>query len=331
MSQAELTAELGQAYAAGNLSFRNKIINGNFDWWQRGNSNTIGGYLADRWNLQLGPGTVISQQKVTPAIGQWWPGGKNAFNVNITNAGDAANGAAVLTQRIEGVDTLQGIITVSFTAAVQTAGMKIGVNFTQNFGTGGSPSTGVQLSPVVIQPSTMLGPRYSATFTLPSIVGKVLGSNGNDFLELEFYFTGGTNYGNAGTGAQTGQFYIGSVQVEAGPIATPLEVRHIGFELGLCYRYFEIGNIPPLYINGLGGGSGSIAMIFAHPFKVIKRALPAITYQNVSYYSGGNPTSISSGYAAADVNADVAGLYISSGTTNMMGLAGGQYIANAEL
>ncbi len=61
MTQAQQLANLSQAYTAGALSFRNRIINGNFDLWQRGYGPLGGGYLADRWVVAIDSGTNLQQ------------------------------------------------------------------------------------------------------------------------------------------------------------------------------------------------------------------------------------------------------------------------------
>lgn len=293
MTHARLGSDLTEAFAAGALSLRNRLINGGFDVWQRGASASVGGYLADRWNLQLGTGTVIAQNRVQPSPGQMGPGSRYGFSCNITNAGDATNGAAVLTQRIEGVDTLQGNITVSFIAATDTGVKKIGVNVTQNFGTGGSPSASVQLTPQLVTPGIVLGgTRQVVQFALPSLVGKTIGSGNNDFLEIEFYFSGGTAFnGIAGVGPQTGWFYLGQVQVEQGLIATPFEIRHVPLELLMCQRYYEVGSFNMNWSQGASTdwpfGNSSWYSTF-HPYKASKRAAPTLTgaigttYSNLS-------------------------------------------------
>lgn len=315
-------------FTDGPFTFRNKLINGNFDFWHRGSTSSAGGFLADRWNLMTGPGTTVSQTRVALSPGVF-PGAKAAWSTAISAAGDATNGVAVHTQRIEGVDALRGIITVSFAAAADVAGKSVSVNVLQSFGTGGSPSANVQVGAQKVVLGAALGPRYSLQFSLPSIAGKTLGTNGDDFLEIEFYLSGGTAYNvpAAAIGQQIGTFYIAQVQAEAGSTPTPFELRPLAAELKLCQRYYEVGNVPPVY----NAGTAFPAMMFPIVFKATKRTYPTIAFASVSYYSSGVATPISSGYSAVGVNPDSASLYISSGTTNMNGLSAGFWSASSEL
>jgi hypothetical protein len=57
----------------------------------------------------------------------------------------------------------------------------------QNFGTGGSPSTQV-LTSLASQVLTNVKTRYDFLVTIPSIGGKVLGTNGNDFLMISLQY-----------------------------------------------------------------------------------------------------------------------------------------------
>lgn len=259
MTTSQNLSNLSQLFSTTPLPFRNKLINGNFDIWQRGVSASAAGYLADRWCLYTG-GTGValttgrggfpigdSGISVTPSRYYWY--------TTITNGGDSTNGVVVVTQKIEGVDSLRGKITVSFGAAT-SAGQKIAVNVFQNFGTGGSPSAAVQCTPQQITPPAAFGiNRYTMTFDLPSTSGKTLGSNGDDNIEIAFYFSGGTAFNSkTGTiGIQTGTFYLAAVQVETGPVATPMEQRPIALELQLCQRYYQ------LYTNMKYWGYGTAA------------------------------------------------------------------------
>src|SRR5690606_33394960 len=58
--------------------------------------------------------------------------------------------------------------------------------FFQNFGTGGSPSTGVQVSAQNASLTTSWQ-RFDLTFDIPSISGKTLGTNNDDLLLLVFF------------------------------------------------------------------------------------------------------------------------------------------------
>jgi hypothetical protein len=216
---------------------RNAIINGNFDIWQRGTSFTGSEYGADRWSVNAGGGTLtLSRQPFT--LGQTSVPGNPSYFARLAVTA-AATTSTSLRQYIEGVSSFAGAqITVSFWAKADAA-KTIWVGHLQYFGTGGSPSNTVSTAGQLVTLSTSWA-RYSVTTTLPSVSGKTLGTDGNDWLSVHFIVSDSTTALDwSPIPAQTITFDIAQVQLEAGPVATPFERRPIGTELALCQRYFQ--------------------------------------------------------------------------------------------
>lgn len=222
--------------------FRNKIINGNFDIWQRGTSQTSSGYgSADRWfNIHSGSTKTASQQAFN--LGQTdVPGNSKYYLRHVVSSVAGDPNYCIAMQKIEGVDTLAGqTATLSFWAKADS-NKNIATEFLQYFGTGGSPSTLVNTIGVTTHNLTTSWQKFTATVAVPSISGKTLGSNGDDRLELNFWFDAGSDYNSRtnSLGQQSGTFDIAQVQVEEGTVATPFEHRPIGMELSLCQRYYQ--------------------------------------------------------------------------------------------
>ena len=255
--------------AAGNFSssnggplagFRNRIINGNFDFWQRGTSFTSIGYGADRWgHFPIGTTHTVTRQPFT--LGQTAvPGEPTYFCRTVVITSSGAGNYAVLAQRIEDVRTFAGQqVTVSFWAKVD-ATKNIAVELFQQFGTGGSPSaevTAIGTTKVSIGTSWQ---KVTVTATVPSISGKTFGTDGNDCLVLNIWFDAGSDFNSRtdSLGQQSGTFDIAQVQIEPGPVATPFEQRPIGTELALCQRYFEKSHNIDVVPGTNVGLSGSI-------------------------------------------------------------------------
>lgn len=240
---------------AGGFNFRNKIINGNFDIWQRGTSQTSSGYgSADRWVLGLtGTSDTMSQQSF--ALGQTdVPNNPKYFMRHVVTTSAGAGNYALVNQRIEGVETLSGqTATLSFWAKAD-ASKNIAIEFIQNFGTGGSPSTQVDTIGSQLIALTTSWTKYTVSVSIPSVSGKTLGSDANDWLGLIFWFDAGSTYGSrtASLGQQSGTFDIAQVQVEEGSGATSFEMRSINEESSLCLRYY----INTLYTGGAGYATG---------------------------------------------------------------------------
>ena len=220
--------------------FRNRIINGDFDIWQRGTSFTGNEYGADRWiHGRIGTTHTASRQPFT--LGQTdVPGEPTYFCRTVVSSVAGASNYAAFSQRIEDVRTFAGQqVTISFWAKVDTT-KNISIELTQNFGTGGSPSatvTGIGATKVSIGTSWQ---KVTVTVTVPSISGKTLGTTVNSYLNIVIWFDAGSDL-NARTdslGQQSGTFEIAQVQIEPGSVATPFEQRPIGTELALCQRYY---------------------------------------------------------------------------------------------
>lgn len=256
-------------------SLRNKIINGNFDIWQRGTSHTSSGYgSADRW-YSANSGTTKTMSKQGFTLGQTSvPGNPLYFCRHAVTSVAGASNYSTLQQRVEGVQTLSGLtITLSFWAKAD-ASKSIAVDFQQNFGTGGSPSASVSAIGAIKFSVGTSWQKYTVTATLPSVSGKTLGSDGNDCLEVVIWFDAGSTW-NSRTGSlgqQSGTFDIAQVQLEPGSVATDFEQRPIGLELQLCHRYFYN------YEGGINGCQyADTNFMYIVPFPTRMRTTPAVT------------------------------------------------------
>jgi hypothetical protein len=201
-------------------------------------------------------------------------------------------------QKIEGVSTLAGqTVTLSFWAKADS-NKSIATEFVHNFGTGGSPSTAITGIQVVTHNLTASWQKFTATVAIPSISGKTIGSDNNDYISFAFWFDAGSDYNSRTNllGQQSGTFDIAQVQLEEGTVATPFEHRPIGVELSLCQRYFEksynIENSPGtntysgIYANGgfYSMPSSNYGTRVHANYKVTKRGSTTVT----TYDSDGN-------------------------------------------
>jgi hypothetical protein len=229
-----LTAADVNTYLVNTTGSGNAIINAAFEINQRGfTSHTGSQYGFDRWLTALSGaiGTTTAETftpGAAPVAGQE---ARNFLRFDVTTGNDFAR----IIQRIESVRTFAGqTVTLSFYAKgtnPTTAG-KINARFTQNFGTGGSPSSVVSGSELDVV-LTANWQRYSFTFDIPSIAGKTLGTNNDDHVNVDF-----GQLSNISTDAWTLDLW--GVQLEAGTVATPFRrnANSIQGELAACQRYY---------------------------------------------------------------------------------------------
>jgi hypothetical protein len=312
-------------------SFKNKLMNGNFDIWQRGvTTSTISHqYLADRWDSYAG-GTLVARvySKSVFTLGQTAVPGEpsNYATINITNGGDATNGNVQLLQHIENVRTLAGKkVTLSFWAKA-TSALKLGVAYTQGFGSGGSPSVDVSASTGVVTLSTNWT-KYVQTFTLPSISGKTVGTDGEQtsFTKIQFFMSAGTALVAIAptVGVQTGTFDFAQVQVELGDTATDFESRPYQVELAMCQRYYQapqFGNSDPIGLAvSVAGPSARILFSLAVPM----RASPTFstTISGFTFRQGGGDLALT-GISVNTFNANHTALTLAGTCSQANGFSG---------
>jgi hypothetical protein len=274
---------------------RNYLHNSMFNITQRGTGifATQGGYTSDRWKLDFSLDTVNVQPTSLGDSHRANIGDEEAtWSIAVTLTGNAGAGAfSTVSQYIENVRRLAGkTVTVSFWAWAASGSPKIGVLLQQSFGTGGSPSAAVGVNGTATPPLTTIPARYSMTFTLPTIIGKTLGTNNDHFTRLGFAFSSGATNNTflGGIGVQSGTFVIYGVQLELGTVATPLEKLDPVTQLQQCQRFFQAHtNFQPyLYAPAASGVSTDFA------FPVTMRATPQITYTTVSYGNASGITAL---------------------------------------
>ena len=264
---------------AGNVG-RNTIHNSMMNIAQRGTGPfTAGGaYTLDRWFLGLGGDAASVTQQNFSMGGLTVDESAKRLLQNVFTGGAAAGNLVLIYQPIEDVTRLAAkTVIVSFWATAASGTPKFGVSLDQIFGTGGSPSANVLGNGQSVTLNTTWT-RYSLTFTLPSIAGKTLGTNGNDFTELVFWYSSGaTNATRSGNvGVQSGTIYLWGVQLE---IAQPGQTQPTSLEkldpvtqLQQCQRFYTTGQIIAAATGSAGGN-----FISAVSLPVSMRAFPTMT------------------------------------------------------
>lgn len=319
--------------------YKNKIINGSFDIWQRGTSQTTSGYgSADRWPIIIsGSSATVSRQSFTPGQTDV-PNNPMYFYRCVVSSVTGATNRVMLYQRIENVRTLSGTTaTLSFWAKAD-ANRQISTEFWQNFGSGGSPSAIINsISPQKYSITTSWQ-KITVTVTIPSISGKTIGTDENSDISLAIWFDAGTDYNtrSLSLGHQSGTFDIAQVQLEEGSVATPFESRHIAQELALCQRYYRQTYylnyvVTHAYNSGNAGGNVANWGISMRRVPTITTFDQAWTINKVSYAAGGG--SMSNGVTPPTFFIGLNGFSVCAGgmPVDSNGLMALYFTADAEL
>ena len=278
---------------------RNRIINGNFQNWQRSTSETglgasAGYFTADRWRIS----TANSAGRFTMNRTAGDPDGFNyglVINCTTADTSVAADEILLLQQKIEGQDVQHlkkgtsdaESVTISFYAKIVGSATDFVVTLYDN-------DNNRFISKLFTFTTSWV--RYY--FTVPGDTTGTLDQDTSSSLEMWFWLHAGSNH-TSGTlqtswGSDTNanraagidsiysstsnEFYLAGVQMEVGSQATPFEHRSFGEEKDLCYRYYEEG--------GFSMRASGTVIRTGQSYTVTKRASATV---NV-YYDSSKPT-----------------------------------------
>ena len=345
----------GTDYFSPYQGFRNKIINGGFEVWQRGTARTFmqaGQYLADRWTVRQYQQNAHQRTAVTPVAGMQT---RYALRASSSTTAETAGGSRMWTNTmLESADSipLRGK-TMTFSFWVRFSSATCSSSTATPYGnwdayidycssttdasmvtTGADGGGGSVTLTNGSLPTTWT--KYTGTYTIPS--------NANN-VGIQFGFAG---LGNTAS-ADTVWYEITQVQLEHGSVATPFEQRPIQTELALCQRYFQKSyatNTAP----GTATDSGAyvaygvsnvyVLLLITIPLRVPMRVTPTtITYYRVDVANtvgwaytnagggsgNGTPTTVYSSDSSFTP-------YLSIGSTSYIGgQLFGHWTASAEL
>ena len=256
-------------------AYRNHVVNGDFEIWQRGTSASgTGSYIGvDHWFFSLAVSATVSRQ--THTEGQTnVPGARYFMRLAFGTTGSPSNFRHI----IEGLRKFNARqVTLSFYAKADAA-FTWSPFLTQVYGTGGSPSAADNVAPQNVSVTTAWQ-RFQLVFTVGSFTGKTFGTTDtSDYLGIVFGEVSGRTVD------------LSDVQLEFGGIATAFE-RILPTETLLrCYRYYRVttgqsNSEPTLYGYAAAGGNYGIDM--RHP--VPMRVAPSISLSGTASLVNCNP------------------------------------------
>lgn len=265
-----------------NSLYRQAIINGNFDVWQRGTSFTSianAAFSADRFSYFI-TGSSNNASRGTFTLGQTdVPNFPRYYLTNAVTTSAGASNRVAMVYKCEDLTKFAGkTFTLSFWAKAD-ASKNIAVEFLEFFGTGGSPSatvTGIEVTKLSL---TTAWAKQTITVDVPSISGKTIGTDNNSSFQIIFWFDAGSDY-NARTsslGQQSGTFDIAQVQLCAGDVALPFMPKSYEEELRACQRYcLAVTTVGVNEAIGFGTPSSATVAYIHIPTKNTLRVAPTL-------------------------------------------------------
>jgi hypothetical protein len=283
MTQAAILA--ASASPGTSTGFKNHLINGDMQIWQRGTTFTGTSsilYYADRWSaIQFaGSTSTISQVSGAGLSG-------SQFVMRCQRPNGATNTATInMGQSIESQNCFD------------LAGKSVTLSFSARAGAGFSAAGGILVSQIVYGTGTDQNVYGTYTGAVSASQNNTLTSSFQRFTQTTFIPSNATEvaivlfYTPVGTAGASDFYEFGQAQLEVGTTATNFENRSIGTELALCQRYFwrspSNNNSAGLgFALGTGGSTFQRAQI---PLPVQMRAVPTTVFSGINLFN--SPSSI---------------------------------------
>ena len=242
--------------AQGGFSFKNKIVNGQFDVWQRGTSFTsssVNEYSADRFKTEgFAHSSVISRQTFT--VGQTDVPGYPTYFCRVASSTTVSSEQYwAFQQRVEAPQVMSGsgTYTLSFwvksTTSVAAGAFQYGID-------------GVQST----------SPALSTTWQKLTTTVSINNNQSTGYVSIYLVYFAPTK-GNITVD-------VANVQLEYGSQATPFEKRPYPVELSMCHRYYHFlgGDTAYQSINTcVWYGASEAVGFFRNPVEM--RAIPTIS------------------------------------------------------
>lgn len=287
------------------LGWRNIVHNADFSVARRGGAPVTAslGYPCDRWRVNVwGAGGARSVERAAD------PASAGRFLLRYDVAGADGGNMEFLEQRIEGLSTIAGAPhTLSFEARVAAGAGAIGSQIIGRPGTGGAPSADFVYVGAAVHDLTTAWTTVTRTVTPGLLPDKIIGTDGNDHLQLQLFLSVGSGYDGycPGLGVRTQVVELRNVQLERGSSTSPFERRPPAVEQAVCARYYQ-----RLGRGALAGSTYSSSTAWlAGNFPVRMRATPAVslltTTPSVAY---GNSVHTAAGAAVTVTDVDAGGI-----------------------
>lgn len=276
----------------------NLMPNGNFDYWQRGTTQTTSAMdSADRWFFRrVGTTATTSRQNCSVFNNDSRPC-KYRLQAAVTSVANAANFYRV-EYRVPDIKRFSGR-TLTFSVVMsQSSGTKsFAIEAFKYYGTGGTPTTDATISTSGALSATTNDTLFSYSFTVPDLSANTFGSNGNDSLGIHIWLDCGSNFSSrcATIGQQSGTWSIRGAKLEVGSTVTPFVLANLTLseELKNLQTFFYKTNDPEDALKATSAaGWGSRARSngtsdrLPAKFPVVMRSDPTITAY--SYATGTN-------------------------------------------
>ena len=338
--------------------FRNKIINGNFNIFQRGISfvsPVVTTYVSDRWAYEVSGVArhTITRDTDVPTLAE--SGSLSNFSLKIdcttVDASIAAGDFTRLFTIVEGYNwalLAQKAFTLSFWVKATKTGIycvsfrNSGINrsFVSEYTVNASDTWEYKTINILASPS-------SGTWNYTDGIG----------LIVEWALATGSTYHTTPGAWQTGNFvatanqvnstdnvannfFLSQVQLENGSTATPLENVNFSEEVGRCQRYYQKSyniDVTPATVTSVGAlltRQNTTNHIEPIPFRVSMRSAPSMTSYSPATGASGKWRDTSASLDR-DCTFNDTGMNISNGNLSTTGVAGnvlsGHWTADAEL